>query len=1097
MGEGITGLNESNAELISGSNISINSNCQRDSTEIEQQNITVCCRIRPLTKDELAFGERSIAYLVNSDQRHEESNSPLGVSRSPNLIVLLDPTDESEDVLRTNRTREKHFMFDTSCDQKSNQMEVYERTTKNVVSAVMDGYNATVFAYGATGAGKTYTMLGTDENPGIMFCAVKDMFDSIAENDEHQKCRVTVSYFEIYNELIRDLLVTDNHMSNEYLELREDNRGEIKVIGLSEMHVQHVSQMMDWLKRGNQARTQEPTKANKTSSRSHAVLQVTIRQRNRLRGINQEEKTGRLYMIDLAGSERASQTQNTGKRMIEGAHINRSLLALGNCINALSDKNGSKYINYRDSKLTRILKDSLGGNSKTVMIAHVNPASSHFEDSRNTLMYADRAKMIRTKAKRNIIDVNYHISQYQQIIQELASEIVKLKEEREELLELKLQFLSSRTSNNRRNERKNCDSPDSMSRQANNGPKNSRHILQPLQKSVPKNDSDDSDNENEENNNPNSDEKIKLKVRETFTKRLELKKEIGEIDCQIVGCSDRITFAKILMQYLERSLKASHRSAFRDLKYKDLTIKDIEKKYEECKTDINNAKVEKMALEKQKKKLEKSYGDLRKEIDQMKRKFRDQPLKQKTKKSLALIVDLHEREMIATEMFIENLKTSSSSGWNDNYLDAVENRQMVYDKVAKEQKKLIDENGIILPTHLQFLHGQLERLSDMKIRLEKQMKRNIVATKFKPLLPIATKALPKQKNSQENSLQINEMSRSSSYDDISSSYNSSISISRERSTIIDNFLEDSSNNKSSKRIGRSDTATLVTDIDQLNSSSDNENTCSIDLSTQSSKNYPVVNRQHLPHIQPLNKKDNMQNKELNKNVRQQTRGIAAKAAQKKANMAHDELMKDLGLDKKELFSSSYSNNNNNHHHDNYHSKGNIKSNGNGGKLKNNVTINMNPKVKYINDTGNKTGSNGGNRRKSLSEIKSNNSTVNTAIGVERSISKTDGNMKQRTSKTENIERPKRNFIMENKNSQTNSKSSLTSFRGSNDANKKENKKKNSLDKNTSTTTTTNNNNGKIQKKDGNENKQLKNFETIPNYRRVPDMSVKGSNKKKN
>ncbi|CAG2199560.1 KIF18_19 [Mytilus edulis] len=132
-------------------------------------------------------------------------------------------------------------------------------------------------------------------------------------------------------------------------------------------------------------------------------------------------------MVDLAGSERAAATHNRGKRMVEGAHINRSLLALGNCINALSDKNGHKYINYRDSKLTRLLKDALGGNCKTVMIAHISPASSQFEESRNTLVYADRAKHIKTKVRRNVTDVSYHIAQYTNIIQELREEIGRLR----------------------------------------------------------------------------------------------------------------------------------------------------------------------------------------------------------------------------------------------------------------------------------------------------------------------------------------------------------------------------------------------------------------------------------------------------------------------------------------------------------------------------------------------------------------------------------------------------------------------------------------------------------------------------------------------
>ncbi|XP_058532293.1 kinesin-like protein KIF19 isoform X1 [Ochotona princeps] len=184
---------------------------------------------------------------------------------------------------------------------------------------------------------------------------------------------------------------------------------------------------MQLLMKGNRQRTQEPTAANQTSSRSHAVLQVAVRQRSRVKDILQEVRQGRLFMIDLAGSERASQTQNRGQRMKEGAHINRSLLALGNCINALSDKSSNKYINYRDSKLTRLLKDSLGGNSRTVMIAHISPASSAFEESRNTLTYAGRAKNIKTRVKQNLLNVSYHIAQYTSIIADLRGEIQRLK----------------------------------------------------------------------------------------------------------------------------------------------------------------------------------------------------------------------------------------------------------------------------------------------------------------------------------------------------------------------------------------------------------------------------------------------------------------------------------------------------------------------------------------------------------------------------------------------------------------------------------------------------------------------------------------------
>ncbi|WAQ95609.1 KIF19-like protein [Mya arenaria] len=359
-----------------------------------------------MNEDEILLGATCIAHKV------EDS-----------MLVLMDPMEDPEDILRANRTREKQFVFDTCFDGGSTQAEVYESSTKFLIDNVITGYNATVFAYGATGAGKTYTMLGTDDDPGIMARTLNDLFISMAKTREDMKYKVTLSYLEIYNEMIRDLL----NPSSGILDLREDAKGGIQVAGLTEVKARSTDEVMGLLLQGNTQRTQEPTAANKTSSRSHAVLQVIVRQQNRVKNTMQEVRTGKLFLIDLAGSERAANTHNRGKRMVEGAHINRSLLALGNCINALTDKNGKGYVNYRDSKLTRLLKDALGGNCKTVMIAHISPASIHFEESRNTLVYSDRAKHIKTKVRRNVTDVAYHIAQYTNIIQELREEINRLR----------------------------------------------------------------------------------------------------------------------------------------------------------------------------------------------------------------------------------------------------------------------------------------------------------------------------------------------------------------------------------------------------------------------------------------------------------------------------------------------------------------------------------------------------------------------------------------------------------------------------------------------------------------------------------------------
>ncbi|XP_015252985.1 PREDICTED: kinesin-like protein KIF19 [Cyprinodon variegatus] len=350
------------------------------------------------------------------------------------MVVLMDPMEDPDDILRANRSREKTYMFDVAFDFSASQEEVYRATTKGLIEGLISGYNATVFAYGPTGCGKTYTMLGTDKEPGIYVRTLNDLFRAIEETSDDMLYSVSMSYLEIYNEMIRDLL----NPSSGFLDLREDSKGVIQVAGITEVSTINAQEIMELLMKGNKQRTQEPTAANRTSSRSHAVLQVAVKQQSRCRDVLQEVRFARLFMIDLAGSERAAQTQNRGQRLKEGAHINRSLLALGNCINALSDKNGNKYVNYRDSKLTRLLKDSLGGNSRTVMIAHISPASMAFEESRNTLAYADRAKSIRTRVKKNLINVSYHIAQYTNIISDLRCEIQRLKKKISEQASLKI-----------------------------------------------------------------------------------------------------------------------------------------------------------------------------------------------------------------------------------------------------------------------------------------------------------------------------------------------------------------------------------------------------------------------------------------------------------------------------------------------------------------------------------------------------------------------------------------------------------------------------------------------------------------------------------
>ena len=334
----------------------------------------------------------------------------------------------------TARIREHRFVFDRLFDDTAAQEDVYCNTTRPLLDSVLDGYNATVFAYGATGCGKTHTISGTPQAPGIIFLTMKELFERISEIRDTQLVDVSLSYLEIYNESIRDLL----EPSNKQLVLREDADQRISVSNLSTHKPQNVEAVMDMILHGNQNRTISPTEANATSSRSHAVLQINVIQKNRTASLSEAHTFATLSIIDLAGSERASATKNRGDRLLEGANINKSLLALGNCINALCDPRRRNHIPYRDSKLTRLLKFSLGGNCKTVMIVCVSPSSKHYDETLNTLKYADRAKKIKTKIIRNEHNLDRHVGSYLKMITEQKAEIEELRNRESKAVSLAL-----------------------------------------------------------------------------------------------------------------------------------------------------------------------------------------------------------------------------------------------------------------------------------------------------------------------------------------------------------------------------------------------------------------------------------------------------------------------------------------------------------------------------------------------------------------------------------------------------------------------------------------------------------------------------------
>ncbi|KAM9302268.1 kinesin-like protein KIF18A [Gastrophryne carolinensis] len=382
--------------------------------------------------DDVCSHVRVVVRVRPPNEKEKLANSTCVVQVVDQHILVFDPKAEEVNFFhgRGNRdvTKKKNkdlkFVFDCVFDDNSTQLEVFEQTTKIVLDGVLNGYNCTVLAYGATGAGKTHTMLGSPGQPGVMYLTMMDLYNRMENLKDEKICNVAVSYLEVYNEQIRDLLSNSGPLA-----VREDAQKGVVVQGLTLHQPKSAGEILQLLDYGNKNRTQHPTDMNATSSRSHAVFQIYLRQQDKSASINQNVRIAKMSLIDLAGSERASATNAKGERLREGTNINRSLLALGNVINALADpKTKKQHIPYRNSKLTRLLKDSLGGNCRTIMIAAVSPSSLSYDDTYNTLKYANRAKDIKSSVKSNVVSVDSHISQYVKICEQQKKEIAMLKE---------------------------------------------------------------------------------------------------------------------------------------------------------------------------------------------------------------------------------------------------------------------------------------------------------------------------------------------------------------------------------------------------------------------------------------------------------------------------------------------------------------------------------------------------------------------------------------------------------------------------------------------------------------------------------------------
>ncbi|KAM9258832.1 centromere-associated protein E [Cariama cristata] len=354
--------------------------------------VTVCVRVRPLIARENAVEDKVSLYWKSENNTISEVNGT------------------------------KVFSYDRVFHSSDNTQQLYEGVAVPIIESAVQGYNGTIFAYGQTASGKTYTMMGNEDSVGIIPKAIQHVFKVICEIPDREFL-LRVSYMEIYNETITDLLC-DNRKKKP-LGIREDVNRNTYVEDLIEEVVVAPEQVMEWIRKGEKNRHYGETKMNEHSSRSHTIFRMIIESRERSDPANANcdgaVMVSHLNLVDLAGSERASQTGSEGVRLKEGCNINRSLFILGQVIKKLCD-DPSGFINYRDSKLTRILQNSLGGNAKTVIICTVTPVS--FDETLSTLQFANTAKRMKNTPKVNeVLDDDALLKRYRKEILDLKKQL--------------------------------------------------------------------------------------------------------------------------------------------------------------------------------------------------------------------------------------------------------------------------------------------------------------------------------------------------------------------------------------------------------------------------------------------------------------------------------------------------------------------------------------------------------------------------------------------------------------------------------------------------------------------------------------------------
>jgi len=360
---------------------------------------------------------------INS--REKKENAKVCVKVIQNCLVQIDHPD------KVKHSRPIEFPFDTVWDWTATQPEVFDRAAAHLVDQIFEGFNATIFAYGQTGAGKTYSMEGKLGSPhrGIIPRTVEAIFANIEEADETMEYLLQVSYVEIYLEALRDLF----NPGNNSMKIKDGKAG-IYIEGVTEMYVRDSQEVMDLMTVGAGNRTVSSTQMNAVSSRSHGVFMLKLTQQNVATG---SKKIAKLKMVDLAGAEKVAKTGASGVLLEQAKKINQSLSALGNVMNALST--GKPFVPYRDSVLTRLLSDSLGGNCKTTLLVAVSPTDFNVEETITTLRFGTRAKKIKNKAKVNaektvaeykieVADLHARLKGFQMLVKALRKDLKNARE---------------------------------------------------------------------------------------------------------------------------------------------------------------------------------------------------------------------------------------------------------------------------------------------------------------------------------------------------------------------------------------------------------------------------------------------------------------------------------------------------------------------------------------------------------------------------------------------------------------------------------------------------------------------------------------------